>query len=211
MSDKVEDAANAASPPANASEGDENDLKVESKNLSTEDLLAQVARLTSTNERLLDESKRYKSQSREFKEKLDSQQKQTLEEQGKYKELYEGMQQKYQEQEDRRMKLAVKSAVKEHAVKAGCVDPEALLKLSDVSMLQYDPETDTVSGMDLLVDRGKKDFSYLFKSQINPSINPAAPGGASLGTGKLTASEIAKMDPTQRQKLLVEMEKQGRK
>lgn len=132
----------------------------------------------STHTRLLEESKRYKKRALEAEKKMEAFEKAKLEEQGKYRELYEQYKTQFEELKSQTMRDKVSFEVKQHAAKVGCVDVNALLKLGRSDLMQFDEQTGEIHGVDLFIEDAKKTSPYLFKTQPTPTINPATPSGA---------------------------------
>lgn len=136
------------------------------------------------NARLLAESKKNKKLAQELKAKLENIEKSGLEEQQKYKELYQKSEEKYQGLYKTLVREKIKTAVVEKASKLGAVDADAVLKLGNAELLQVDSETLEVQGVDEFVEDLRKTKHYLFQPQKTPTINPVTPGGVVRGTEK---------------------------
>lgn len=184
-----------ADEPVNTGEAKEDELKAQD---STK------AQSSEVNERLLNESKKYKSLYQQTKQELDKQQKAKLEEQNRFKELYEQEQSKYQALYKNLVKEKIKAKVTEHATKAGCVNVEDLLRLGNVELLQVDEESLEVYGAETFVEDTKKQKPYLFNASKPQAINPATPGGVQTQK-RLTAQEIAKLPQDQKNKIWAEL------
>jgi len=143
------------------------------------------------NERVLAESKQYKKKYQDTKAKLEELEKSKLQEQSQYKELWQKSEEKYQGLYKSLVKEKVRTAVTNHALKAGCVDVDDLLKLGNTQLLQIDEESLDVQGADVFVDEAKKSKPYLFPGQKAPTINSATPGGVVKGSQK-TIKEMSK-------------------
>jgi hypothetical protein len=135
-------------------------------------------------ERLLFESKKNKERAqkaeaahRDSKKKLDSLQATQLQEQGKYKELYEAEKHRYEGLQKSVLERELENSVKLHAKDAGCVDVGVLYKVGSKELLQFDEDTGQVHGAELFVEDAKQKFPYLFSKGKPPVINPAAPQG----------------------------------
>ena len=156
-----------------------------------QEVVSTEAQSSELNERLLSESKQYKKKYQEAKTKLEEIEKSALQSQSKYKELYEKSEEKYQGLYKNLVKEKVKTAVANHALKAGCVDVEDLLQLGNKQLLQIDEETMEVQGADVFVEEAKKTKPYLFNIQKTPTINSSTPGGVVKGSQK-TIKEMSK-------------------
>jgi len=140
---------------------------------------------TETVERLLENTKRHKEKAQEERrerlrlaKRVEEMEKAKLEEQGKFKELSESYKTKYESLRGVVVQKELEKSVDKEALQAGCVDVEALLKLGNRTLLQYDEATDTFYGVDAFVDDAKQRFKYLFTSPVTPIINPTSPVGA---------------------------------
>ena len=160
----------------------------------TQEAVAQSAQ-SEVNERLLNESKKYKKAYQEEKQKREELEKSELQKQAKYKELYEQTEAKYNGLYKSLVKEKVKSTVADKAAKAGCLDVDALLQLGNASLLQVDEETLEVLGADTFVEEAKKSKPYLFQSAKAPTINATTPGGTPLQK-KMTLNEMARKPNT---------------
>lgn len=142
-------------------------------------------------ERILAESKEWKKKYQAVKSEKEAAEKSKLQEQAKYKELYEKADVKYQTLYKTLVKEKVKAAVTDVASKAGCVSVDDLLKLGDVQLLQVDDESLEVQGVSTFVDEAKKNKPYLFTANKSQTINSATPGGLLKGSQK-TIKEMTK-------------------
>lgn len=152
------------------------------------------------NERLLKESKKNKDLRLKAERELADIKKKALEEQGNYKAMYESLEQKHKGLIQKSIKTKIDSAVRMQAEKLGCLKPEAVLKLGDLDLLQYDEEADEVSGADHFVESVKKQIPELFKSAQTPTINPKTPGGT-LSAKKISATDIARLDQVKKNEI----------
>lgn len=174
---------------ANVESNDQHTEKTANETVSMEDLLRRTAELESQNRRLLDESKKYKSNWQKIKEEQAAKEQKTLEEQGRYKDLYAQKDQEYKSLVQSLMREKVSSAVKMQASRYGCVDETALLKLGNSELLQYDEETQAVHGVDAYLEDAKTKFPFLFKQSQTPSVNNAQPQGVVTQPKPKTAKE----------------------
>lgn len=159
---------------ANADATTANAEAVEEKPAETVDLV----QLKATNERLLAESKKNRENFLKAKQELDRVTQTQLQEQGKYKELYEKTSGDLKALKQAQMRKDIEYAVKLHAEKAGMVKPDIALKLGNAELLAYDEANGTVSGVDAFVESIKADMPQLFTTQKTPVINPTTPNGA---------------------------------
>lgn len=130
------------------------------------------------NKRLLEESKHWKSKAQEYKKQIEDAQKQKAAEQGEFKELYEKTKAQHDDLYKKFVGEKVKMSVSQVASKHGCVDVEALMRLGNVDLLRFDPETAEVHGADIFVEEAKKNKSYLFQLKQSVATSPMTPGGA---------------------------------
>lgn len=143
-------------------------------------------------DRLLNESKKHKEaaqlakkEAAELRAKLESIEKAKAEEQGKYKELFEKSEASRQEMMQKVAKATIKSKIGELATKKGCQNLDALLKLGNSSLLEFDIDSGEVNGADLYIEDAMKNFDFLFSSKKQLTVNGATPGGAA-PTKKIT-------------------------
>ena len=144
------------------------------------------------NARLLRESKENKAKYQAAQKELDALKKAEAEKQGEYKKLFETTESKYKELQKKVMRQTIKAKVAEAAGKSGCVNAEALLKLGDPSLLQYDEENADVMGVDIFVEEAKKNHPYLFKAAQTTNVNGTTPGGVTK-VKQIGAADLAGM------------------
>lgn len=156
-------------------------------------------------EKLLSEKKKLASDYAELKAKIDAIEAEKMEAQGKLKELNETLKKQLAEKDNQ-----VKSIVKEfgsrtlktsftqEASKAGCVDPDALYKLVDLSSVDVGEDFSFDSEqLKSTITEAQKTRSYLFKKDA------AAPKDATPNSKQTTpVTDISKMDVKQLQELL---------
>lgn len=164
---KEVDPANAGQTPANAADQGEGTPD------QTPDL--DPAALKATNERLLVESKKNRENFLLAKKELDTQKKQALEEQGKFKELYEKSAADLAAMKKQAMVRDVNFALQKAAEKAGFVKPESILKFGNQELVTYDENTGSVYGIEAFLESAKAEYPMLFGSQKNPVVNPQVP------------------------------------
>lgn len=106
-----------------------------------------------------------------------------LEQQGKYKEMYEAQSKqakefegKFQDLQKKVVLEKVKSSFTMKAKDAGCVDPDALWRLADTSDLDIDDNFKVEpTSLESNIARAKDQFSYMFQKQA-PVIADTTPG-----------------------------------
>lgn len=187
-------------PSANAADIDSQDTDTQAAN-------AVVETPEQINARLLNESKSWKARALKAERERADAQKAADEEKGNFKTLYETSQKELTTLKAKVIKSRVGSVVSQVAGKSGCVDPDALMKLGNKDLIQFDEATEEVFGVDQFVEEAKKSMPYLFKSVSTPTINPSTPSGI-VTAKKLSASEIAKLPYEERVRILTEMNKQ---
>jgi hypothetical protein len=146
------------------------------------------------NARLLAESKKNKTLAQELKQKLakyEAAENSAMQEQQRFKELYEKSEAARQSLFKTVIKEKIKSSVADKALKAGCVDVDGLIKLGNAELLRYDEESLEVHGVDTFVEEAMKSKPYLFQSAKTPTINPATPGGTVRSNNK-SLKELSK-------------------
>jgi hypothetical protein len=152
----------------------------------------------SVSERLLFESQKNKKSARdaekkylETKKQLEEFKNQQLQEQGKYKELYDSLREKHEGLQRTTLEREIDTGVKLFAKDSGCVDVDALLKLGNRQLLQYDEETGQVHGSEVFVEEARKNYPYLFNTQSKPVINPSTPGGVRVASQNKTYDKMS--------------------
>lgn len=180
--------------------------------IETQDTEAQAANaVTETpeqiNARVLNESKSWKARALKAERERAEAQKAADEEKGNFKTLYETSQKELTTLKAKVIKSRVGSVVGQVASKSGCVDPDALMKLGNKDLIQFDEATEEVFGVDQFVEEAKKSMPYLFKAVSTPTINPSSPSGI-VTAKKLSATDIAKLPYDERIRILTEMRKQ---
>jgi len=162
------------------------------------------------NERLLQESKKYKSRAREAEKRLKEIETAKLQEQGQYKEMYEDVNNRYTELKNNLVHERKNNAVSSMASKYGCVDHSALLKLGNQDLLVYDDDNNNVDGVEAFVEDARRKYPYLFQNKVKPNLNQNVPaaGNQDFQPKKITAADIAKMPTQERMKYMLELEKQ---
>jgi ribosomal protein L19E len=193
MSTSVNNSANAGDSNANASS--ENNTSTETTSTSSSNGSAEGSAA-----RLLEESKNWKKRATQAEKELEDLKKKEAESQGQFKKLYEEEKKRNEEISKSYIRTQVKMSVDDLAKKAGCVNVEALMKLGNPELLEYNQENGNVYGADLFIEDAKKHHPYLFSAGVKPpTINPATPGGVVPGK-KLTVAEILKLPPSEQKK-----------
>jgi hypothetical protein len=158
------------------------------------------------------EAKDFRKKLQEEKRKNDDLQKKSLAEQGQFKELAEVWQRKATEAESYANKVKEAFAMKSitdtvafEAQKLGCVDPEALSNLINLSELPLDDNFNVdKTHVKAVLEDMKKKKPYFFK-QIAPKITDAIP--ARVEEPRL---DLNKMSIAERAALLSQLKKQGK-
>lgn len=190
------------SEEANAETQTENSVNQE---LTKEELLAQLNQIKSTAQRLEEESKKYKKNWQTLKGEAEAKQKVFLEEQGKYKELYEVERKKSEDLFKNFVRNKVESSVGGVASKFGCVDVDALLKLGNVELLQYDENNHQVVGVETFVEESKKKYPYLFQGQQKAQINSNMPNSGYEKPFSINKDNFSKLSKDDRTKVLANL------
>jgi hypothetical protein len=137
---------------------------------------------SSTEARLLEESKRYKSRLQETKKeleelrsKLEASKQSELAEQGKYKDLWQKESESKKQWVEKYVQKTIKTAVVEAATKAGCIDPEAVYMMGNLDLVEFDTENHTVDGVEVLIEEYRKQKPQMFGSQKKTVIHTTIP------------------------------------
>jgi hypothetical protein len=153
------------------------------------------------NARLLRESKEWKSkylaakqESQSQKHVLEEAEKKKMESQQQYKTLAEKYESENKALKDRIRNEKIRNAVNDKALRAGCVNVEDLLTVGDKSLIEYDEESNQVSGAEVFIEETRRLKPYLFQSKANgrtSTINSVTPG--SVPDKKISAVDVASM------------------
>ena len=164
----------------------------------------------SVNERLLLESKKYKKQYQQYKDQasklkaeLDKIEQEKLEAQGKEAERAKYWETRYKDLNDKVLRKTIDDSIKQYEQKSGCIDPDAVIRLGEMSNVQYDEETGEVSGVEVMLDELKQKRPYLFSQPKTPVINPSIPGMRAVPEVD-KHKNFGKLPLAERNKLLVE-------
>lgn len=169
---------------------------LEAANAVEEELKQPVESAEQVNQRLLNESKKYKEQFKTVKQELDSYKKQQLEEQGRWQEIAQQKEQELQQFQEAFITEKVNASLSRAAEKSGCIDIDALMKLGDHDLLEFDEETMAIGGVDAFIENAKHKYSFLFRNTQVPQVNSMRPGGPVQEPKAYTAQDIAKIkDP----------------
>jgi len=135
-----------------------------------------IEQLMATNARLLEESRANKKAAQEYKKTVEQIELEKKKSNAEFEKLYKETESKYSGLKKQLMVNTVSSAVKEAALKAGCQKPDALLKLGDASMLEFDEESLSVNGVEMFIESVKKDYPEFFSAPKGATINTTRPG-----------------------------------
>jgi Skp family chaperone for outer membrane proteins len=182
---------------ANADQGEAN-ASAENQNTDGQsELTPEQLAAKDINQRLLAESQGFKKRALTAEQELAKTKKSQLESQQEYKKLYEETATELKQVREREVASSLSTSVSELAVKAGCVSVKDLMAVGDTSLLNYDAETGQVHGVDLFVEKAKREKPWLFSATKNTSVNVALPGAGGTSVGKedyrtLSKDEIMK-------------------
>ncbi len=167
-------------------------------------------------DQLVYESRKFKERAqkaeaaqRDSKKKLDSLQATQLQEQGKYKELYESEKNRREGLQKSVLERELENSVKLQAKDAGCVDVNVLYKVGSKELLQFDEDTGQVHGAEAFVEDAKQKFPYLFSLVKPPVINPTAPQGVAQTKGAPSTAEQVKTQDGFKQAMNAAFQKEG--
>lgn len=165
----------------------------------------EVTALKKHSEKLLSEKKKLASEHAELKARLDAIEQEKMEAQGKLKELNDNLKKQLSEKDNQVKGLVkefgsktLKNSFMQEAAKAGCVDPDALYRLVDLSSV--DISEDFSFDQDQLksvISETQKARSYLFQKAAAP-VKDATPNNKQT----TPVTDVAKMDFKQLQELL---------
>lgn len=146
------------------------------------------------------EAKNARERARLLEEEVNSYKTKELEAQGKHEEVIASLRKelnetktKAQQEREQRLWEKVTGAVSTEALKHGCQSPDKLIKLldqSDFELLKTDGGDIQKDTLSKLIDKAKKENSFLFKQPAVP-MNDTVPGG-SKPAPKKKASEMTK-------------------
>lgn len=148
------------------------------------------------NQRLLNESKKYKEQFKTVKQELDSYKKKQLEEQGRWQEIAKQKEEELKQFQEAFINEKINSSLSKAAEKSGCLDVDALMKLGDHSLLKFDDESMRIDGVENFIDNAKQKYSFLFRNAQMPQVNSVRPGGPVQEPKAYSAQDVARIkDP----------------
>lgn len=144
--------------------------------LNTEELLAQLEQLKSTNERLLKESKEAKSKWKSVMTEAEERKLAELKAKEDYKSLYEQTSQEksnYQKQLEDLKSQTMYNSIKFQVARMcpDAHDVEDVINKVKISPTMVNPETGEVDGINSQIDEVRKKYAYLFKKDIAPMNN----------------------------------------
>jgi hypothetical protein len=161
-------------------------------NRSAEEYAARVKELAHENEKRKLKERKLKEELDGVQAKLKAIEDSKLQEQGQFKEAFEKAKKEAEDLKAMSKKQqatyaykVVTSQVKEEAIKAGCVDPDAFIKLASANGLLNDLEPDdefNVKSEDVkaIVEKAQKNMTYLFGKQA-PSVKDGIPAKPQAG------------------------------
>lgn len=176
--------------------------------LDTNELMAEIEKLKSTNERLLAESKNYKTRKSEVEEmakKLEQYEQQKLEETGNYQEMLKREQEKRRELEqnlrakdEKILKSNVFNYVSNYAKDAHDIN-DLLAQREYASMIEIDDDSlePVAESVQKFVDSLRNDKKYLFKGHKVASMADSKPTA-----DKPREKTLAQMSDSERRKIL---------
>lgn len=158
--DNGEDEKSFSNVPDFGGAEDEKSFSDEKKQLTADDLKAELERLRSTNERLLNENQQHKLKRKRAEEAK-------LEAEGKKDELIQSLRSEIQELSTEKSSLYIAGALEEEARKRGCARWNHLYALTGGAGIEYDPESGQVLGVKEFFDNCENDneFSYFFNKK----------------------------------------------
>ena len=146
-----------------------------------------------THQRVLQESKKYRTELLALKGRWESLEDEALKEQGREKERADKLSERLTRVEAEKSALLIESKLVPALVAAGCIDTATALKLIDKSLIQEDGGD--LVGKDDAVAALQKANPYMFGSKVPSSINSAVPaGGIKQPNQKLDTSKMSSDD-----------------
>lgn len=155
-------------------------------NRSAEEYAARVKELANENEKRKLKERKLKEELDGVQAKLKAIEDSKLQEQGQFKEAFEKAKKEAEELKTQTKKMqatyaykVVTSQVKEEAIKAGCVDPDAFIKLATANgfLDNLEPDEDfNVKSEEVksIVEKAQKNMTYLF-GKTAPSVKDGIP------------------------------------
>jgi hypothetical protein len=153
----------------------------EVKSPSVDELAQELAKMKSTNERLLKESVEYKGKYKSLAEEIESKKKNELKSKDDYKTVAEQLENQVKEEQKRAQKFAELSAFNSIKYEVSRLCPEAydvgdVIAKMKIESSMFNPETGEVEGVMPQVEDIKKKYPYLFKQATVPAMNNTTPG-----------------------------------
>lgn len=157
-------------------------------------------------QKAVDEAKKAKARSAQLEQEAESRKQEELKAQGKFKEIAESqatqiatLEKKLKEDNAKYAAKVVTSQIRAEAAKLGCVDPDALLKLMDMSEIEVDGEFNIdPSKLKTVLEKEAKEKAYLF-SKDAPTFRDAPPSSGK-PAGKLAYEEWVKLPLDEKKK-----------
>jgi hypothetical protein len=165
-------------------------------NRSAEEYAIRVKELANENEKRKLKERKLKEELDGVQAKLKAIEDSKLQEQGQFKEAFEKAKKEAEDLKSQTKKMqatyafkVVTSQVKEEAIKAGCVDADAFIKLASANGLldNLEPDDDfNVKSEDVkaIVERAQKNMTYLF-GKTAPSVKDGIPAAKVQGGNSL--------------------------
>lgn len=178
----------------NAEVSSGNEETQEKPEIDVEKVMQELEKVKATNQRLLDESVQYKNKYKGLKEEIDSKQKQSLEEQENFKELYEIERKSRYEIEDKLHNYKKQALKKDMQFKVASKAQDAF-DVADVinampkDMLMIDEESEQVQGVDDALGWVKENKPWLFKQSRGTGMSDSRPQASS---GRKTWNDYSK-------------------
>ena len=179
-----------------------NEVKQETNEVDVKSLMERLNQLESSNQRILDESKQWKTKYRGLKEEVEQKESKKLEDSENWKDLLEIEKNKAHELatqlnhfKKETLKQKIHFEVAKHAPDA--FDINDVINNMPRDILSIDEEALTVKGIDEAISLVKEKKPYLFNTKKNHGQTTQRPVGES---GRLTYEELSK---TEKDKLFV--------
>ena len=159
-----------------------------------------------TYSKVLSEKKKKDAEVTELKAQLDAISQKELESQGKFKEMNDQLKKQVAEKDSKLKNMfqefgtkTLKGSFQAEAKTAGCVDPDALYKLVDLSTVEISDDFSFNSDqLKTLITESQKSRPYLFKKDV-VNHKDATPNG---GNNSPTSFDVKKLGSQDLQKLL---------
>ena len=131
--------------------------------------------------KVLSEAKNAKERARQLEAELETKKNAELEAQGNYQEIIENLkakttdlESKYRKERENALWKDVTGAIKNEATRAGCINPDKLIRLldkSDFETLQADDGQIRPESVQQLIEKAKKEDYYLFNKGTVPMMD----------------------------------------